>query len=122
MPCAILYFKSVKSNIKLVLLTLKSKKRKRQNIDKLDNTKYSCLIYSVKSLILLLLLVIPFSCINTCDCYYVVYQSNPTNNYKWKQTYISTWDASCVDELLSQSTYTDISGEEWYSKTWIECD
>ena len=43
-----------------MLLTINNKKRKRQNIDKLDIAKYSCLIYSVKILIVLLLLVIPF--------------------------------------------------------------
>ena len=56
-----------------------------------------------------------------CDCEYVTYSSNPTNNYTWTETYRSTWDSSCHDEVLSESTST-ISGNEWYSRTEIECN
>ena len=58
----------------------------------------------------------------SCDCEYVVYDSDPTNNYVWTETYRSTWDSSCVDERLDESTYTDSDGDPWYSRTEIECN
>ena len=42
-------------NKRLAILTLNSKKRERQNINKLDNTKYSCLIYCMKGFIITLI-------------------------------------------------------------------
>jgi hypothetical protein len=60
------------------------------------------------------------SCEEACDCEYVTYDSDPTNNYNWTETYRSTWDASCEDEILDESTYT-ISGQSWYSRTEIQC-
>ena len=57
----------------------------------------------------------------SCDCDYFVSESNPLNNHRWTETYRSYWDASCYDELLDQSTYTDYDGGKWYSKTYIEC-
>ena len=58
----------------------------------------------------------------SCDCEYVVYDSDPTNNYVWTESYRSTWDSSCVDERLDESTYTDSDGDPWYSRTEIECN
>lgn len=57
----------------------------------------------------------------SCDCEYVVYDSDPTNNYVWTESYRSTWDSSCQDEILDESTFT-IDGEPWYSRTEIECN
>jgi len=75
--------------------------------------------------ILYTLLLAPFffisSCEESCDCDYVVYDSDPTNNYTWTETYRSSWDATCEDELMDESTYT-ISGQSWYSRTEIECN
>jgi hypothetical protein len=58
----------------------------------------------------------------SCDCEYVVYDSNPTNNYTWTETYRSSWDSSCDDEKIDESVYTDSDGKKWYSETVIECD
>ena len=60
------------------------------------------------------------SCEEDCDCEYVVYDSDPTNNYTWTESYRSTWDTTCEDEVLDESTST-IMGEPWYSRTEIEC-
>jgi hypothetical protein len=35
------------------------------------------------------------------------------NDYTWTETYRPTWDASCKEEILDESTYT-ISGQSWY--------
>ena len=59
---------------------------------------------------------------SSCDCYYVSYDSDPTNNYVWTETYRSTWDSSCDNEILDQSTYTDFEGQKWYSRTEIQCN
>ena len=56
-----------------------------------------------------------------CNCDYVVYDSNPSNNYTWTQSYRSTWDY-CEEETLNESVYTDFEGQNWYSRTEIECD
>jgi hypothetical protein len=61
------------------------------------------------------------SCQEQCDCQYIKTESNPSNNYRWTQTYISTWDASCSNENLNSSTYTDSQGKQWYTKTEIKC-
>ena len=75
-----------------------------------------------KSIIIFLLIAPLTSCEELrCDCEYVTYDSNPTNNYNWTETYRSSWDASCSDELLDESTMT-ISGRRWYSRTEIQCD
>jgi len=57
-----------------------------------------------------------------CNCDYVVYESNPQNDYRVTIGYVSTWDASCETEMLSKSTYYDYDGEPWYDETWIECE
>ena len=49
-----------------------------------------------------------------CDCEYVTYTDG-------RETYRSSWDASCGDETLSTSTYTNYDGTKSYSKTVIEC-
>lgn len=56
-----------------------------------------------------------------CDCEYVVYDKDQTTNYRWEEVYRSSWDASCFDEVIDESTYTDSSGNKWYSRTEIEC-
>ena len=44
----------------------------------------------------IILIAVTFSsCESMCDCKYVKTESNPTTNYKWKQTFVDTWDASC---------------------------
>jgi hypothetical protein len=55
-----------------------------------------------------------------CDCEYVTYEKNPYTN-GWVETYRSYWDASCYNEYLGQSVYTDWDGGKWYTKTYIEC-
>ena len=74
-----------------MLLTIKSKKRKRQNIDKLDIAKYSCLIYSVKFLIVILfgVTIAASSCtpIVPVDTSLITYQTNepnPSEFYRYK--------------------------------------
>lgn len=57
-----------------------------------------------------------------CKCEYVVYESNPTNNYRWEVTYVSSWDQSCRDETLNEDIWKDSNNELWYSRTKIECD
>ena len=59
---------------------------------------------------------------DSCNCDYVEYESNPLNNYEWQETFRSSWDASCEDEFLNESVYTDSDGEKWYSETYVECD
>ena len=56
-----------------------------------------------------------------CDCEYIVFDSDPTNNYQWTESFRSTLDASCENEVLSESTFTDSDGEKWYSRTEIQC-
>ncbi|MCH7826997.1 MAG: hypothetical protein IIC75_03315 [Bacteroidetes bacterium] len=59
--------------------------------------------------------------IGFCNCDYVVYSKKPSTNFQWKETYRSTWDATCRSETLSESQYTTSSGVIWYSRTKIEC-
>jgi len=76
------------------------------------------------------LIIILFGCVLlsscegslSCDCDYVSYDSNPTNNYVWTETYRSSWDTTCENERLDESTYTDSDGQKWYSYTDIECN
>lgn len=72
-------------------------------------------------LIILLTALAFMGCGEICNCDYVVYDSNPTTNYQWRESYRSSWDTSCEDELIDESTYTDNQGDKWYSKTLIEC-
>lgn len=59
----------------------------------------------------------------SCDCDYVVYDSDPTNNYTWTETYRSSWDNDdCDDRTIDESTYTASDGDKYYSRTRIECD
>ena len=60
----------------------------------------------------------------SCECEYVVYDSDPTNNYTWTETYRSTWDDNedCDDRTIDESTYTASNGDKYYSRTRIECD
>jgi len=75
------------------------------------------------------ILIILFGCVLlsscedsfSCDCDYVTYDSDPTNNYVWTETYRSSWDTTCEDELMDESTYTDSEGQKWYSRTEIDC-
>jgi uncharacterized protein YceK len=76
---------------------------------------------SIKHITLILSSIILSGCSSMCDCKYVKTESNPTTNYTWKQTFIDKWDASCSNEQLSNSTYTDSQGRKWYSKTKIVC-
>lgn len=70
----------------------------------------------------IILIAVTFSsCESMCDCKYVKTESNPTTNYTWKQTFVDTWDATCSNEQLSNSTYTDTQGKKWYSKTAVVC-
>lgn len=50
-----------------------------------------------------------------CDCEYVSYENG-------KESYRSSWDASCEDEVLSTSTYTHYDGSTTRTVTKIECD
>ena len=50
----------------------------------------------------------------SCDCEYVTYDNG-------RETYRSTWDASCNSEVLSRSTYTSYDGTVINSVTQIEC-
>jgi hypothetical protein len=56
----------------------------------------------------------------SCDCQYVTYDRDSPNG-QWRETYRSTWDASCGSETLDQSQYTHTDGSVTYSKTEIEC-
>lgn len=59
------------------------------------------------------------SCEQTCDCQYVTYDTDENGN--WKESYRSTWDASCDSETLDESKYTSWDGTVSYSRTEIEC-
>jgi len=69
----------------------------------------------MKKLIIVLALVLT-SCedVFKCDCEYVTYDNGV-------ETYRSSWDASCSDEVLSTSTYTSYDGSTIRSRTVIEC-
>ena len=78
-----------------------------------------------KFFILGIILMLTNSCDDAlgCECEYVVYDSDPTNNYTWTETYRSTWDNDdCDDRTIDESTFTASSGDKYYSKTKIECD
>lgn len=49
-----------------------------------------------------------------CDCDYITYEDG-------KETYRSTWDASCEDEVLSESTFTYSDGSTVRTRTVIKC-
>jgi hypothetical protein len=74
----------------------------------------------LKKIILISITAFLFSsCEEECDCDYVVYDRNPPAG--WVETYRSTWDTTCEDELLDESQFT-FNGYTSYSKTLIECD
>lgn len=52
--------------------------------------------------------------LEACDCDYVTYDNG-------KETYRSSWDASCGDEVLSRSTFTHYDGSVTKTITQIEC-
>lgn len=72
--------------------------------------------------LIIILFILFTSCEDECTCFYVTYESNPQNNYKWTETYRSSWDVTCGDELLDSSVYTDSDGKKWYTDTYIECE
>ena len=75
----------------------------------------------MKKLFFLYLPFLLFQC-NTepvCDCQYVVYEKEESEQYK--ETYRSTWDSSCENEVISEDVFT-YEGEKSYSKTVIECN
>ncbi len=57
-----------------------------------------------------------------CNCSYVTYERNPINDYKWEQSFISTWTLDCDAREISYNTYTDSDGNKWYSRDVIECN
>ena len=50
----------------------------------------------------------------SCDCEYVTYDNGV-------ETFRSSWDASCDDEVLNTSTYTYSDGSTVTTVTKIEC-
>jgi hypothetical protein len=56
-----------------------------------------------------------------CNCQYIIMENNPTTNYQWKETFRSNWSASCSNETLNESVYTDSDGKKWLTKTKIVC-
>lgn len=75
----------------------------------------------MKNFFLTAIVLLSFSACETCDCEYVTRESNPTNNYRWTETYRSDWSSTCEDEVLSNSTYTGSNGQKWYTRTEIQC-
>lgn len=55
----------------------------------------------------------------SCNCEYVTYEKRGSGS--WRETYRSTWDASCGSETLSQSQFTSSNGSVIFSRTEIEC-
>ena len=49
-----------------------------------------------------------------CDCEYVSYDDGI-------ETYRSSWDASCENEVIDESVYTYSDGTKTYSRTEIQC-
>ena len=68
--------------------------------------------------LLLFFLFIHCEILDNCHCEYVVYEKDEGERYT--ETYRSTWDASCEDEVLSEDVFT-FDGFRSYSKTVIEC-
>ena len=80
-----------------------------------------------KVTILIVAMVVLISCVdleepkpNSCDCEYVTYEN--INNQGWAETYRSSWDATCEDELLRSWSYTTSNGTVTLSETYIECE
>lgn len=74
-----------------------------------------------KVLLLSFLLLFIWSCEEeTFDCEYVSYDKSPGQS-AYAETYRSSWDASCDNELLDESVFTHSDGTKTYSRTVIEC-
>ena len=65
---------------------------------------------------LLFLVIFMSSCEEdeVCNCEYVNYDDGV-------ETYRSSWDASCYNEVLDESVYTYSDGTKSYSRTEIQC-
>lgn len=71
--------------------------------------------------VLLLGLLLGLSCEKEeiCDCDFVYY--NALNGGEWVEKYRSTWDETCVSEILDETTYTYSDGTVQQLYTVIEC-